>query len=407
MGRNKYFILVFLVALIWNAFFSLYKPFTGFDYIFYFFLILSVTFSNAMGVIAGYVRILFVLVIFIVAGNVLSPYSPSLVYSILGSLLTISPFLLFIVGFKRAFTYGDLSLFIDYIIKVILVMLIITYFESIFFRSGLASNYWISSRFFRSVGFSSSMSNLAISLCFGRFVQSKERKYIYYVAFFLLTIIFNMQMKSFIAGLLLVCIFIAFFSDINKFKKYRLLMSLCIGTSFVVIFTGFIDVLLYKLSVYTVSDATDNIARNALYDRCVEIANDFFPFGCGQGTFGSPITTFFDSKIYYDYNLSSIWGLAFKGNVNFKLDVYWSSIIGEIGYIGAFLYCCLFFYPLYFVWKMQAYKTNKGLFFIVFGTLFTVFVESFTLNLPGQIAWIVIYSCLNGIICRYIYNEYC
>lgn len=287
-------------------------------------------------------------------------------------------------------------------------MLFLTYFESIFFRSGLKGNYWVSSNFFRSVGFSSSISNLAISLSLGQFIQSRKRKYIYYALFFFLTIIFNMQMKSLIAGLMLVFIFILLFSDLEKAQKMKLIVMFSVGALFMVMVTGFLDVLLYKYSVYTVSDATDSIARNALYDRCIKIANDFFPFGCGQGTFGSPVTTFFNSRVYYDYHLSSIWGLAFNGNVNFKLDTYWSSIIGEIGYIGAILYFSLFFYPFYFLWRIGANKTDKGLFFIVLGTLFTVFIESFTLNLPSQIAWIVIYSCLNGIICRYIYNKsYC
>lgn len=78
-------------------------------------------------------------------------------------------------------------------------------------------------------------------------------------------------------------------------------------------------------------------ARPAMYIVGFKIANDFFPFGSGFGTFASSLSTESYSKIYGMYGISNVLGLV-EGDAVFAADVFWPCIYGQFGILGFSLY---------------------------------------------------------------------
>ena len=136
----------------------------------------------------------------------------------------------------------------------------------------------------------------------------------------------------------------------------------------------------------------------------MNISNDFFPLGSGQGTYGSIPVNIVYSQVYVDYNLSYVGGLGKDSEEDYKMDTHWASILGENGYLGTFLYLLLFFFPLRFLKKMKSGEiTHSSSFkFLLISSLLVISIESFVLSLPTRFCFMFIYAGLNAIICRYI-----
>lgn len=80
-------------------------------------------------------------------------------------------------------------------------------------------------------------------------------------------------------------------------------------------------------------------ARSALTATSFEIAGDCFPIGTGFGSFGSYMSRVFYSPVYYEYGLSSIYGLMnISGADSFVSDTFWPMVIGQTGYAGLLCY---------------------------------------------------------------------
>lgn len=95
--------------------------------------------------------------------------------------------------------------------------------------------------------------------------------------------------------------------------------------------------------MYGDESSIEDIARTALYYQGMNISNDFFPLGSGQGTYGSIPVNIVYSQVYVDYNLSYVGGLGKDSEEDYKMDTHWASILGENGYLGTFyIYCYSF-----------------------------------------------------------------
>lgn len=87
---------------------------------------------------------------------------------------------------------------------------------------------------------------------------------------------------------------------------------------------------------------SSGFARTELTKAAVQIANSYFPFGSGFGTYGSNITadSRYYSPLYFKYGLSAVYGLI-PGDVSFLSDVFWPIVIGQFGWAGLILYCVM------------------------------------------------------------------
>lgn len=81
----------------------------------------------------------------------------------------------------------------------------------------------------------------------------------------------------------------------------------------------------------------DDTARERLLQTSFMIAMDYFPIGTGFGTFASYFSGVNYSPVYYDYNISNVYGLQ-KGAAFYISDSFWPMIIGQFGIIGVILF---------------------------------------------------------------------
>lgn len=95
----------------------------------------------------------------------------------------------------------------------------------------------------------------------------------------------------------------------------------------------------YQIHNYLLNETS---VRYILNLTSLQIAKDHFPIGSGLATFGCEMSRVYYSDIYYQYNLSSIWGISpvYSYFIN---DNYWAMILGQFGFIG----CMLMIYVLY------------------------------------------------------------
>ena len=78
-------------------------------------------------------------------------------------------------------------------------------------------------------------------------------------------------------------------------------------------------------------------ARNVLTMNSLNIAKDNFPIGTGFGTYASWASGESYSNIYYDYNISTTWGIS-PDFYEFIADTFWPMIIGQFGVLGLGIY---------------------------------------------------------------------
>lgn len=83
----------------------------------------------------------------------------------------------------------------------------------------------------------------------------------------------------------------------------------------------------------------DGTARTELTRASVEIASDYFPFGTGFATFGSPSSAkgSYYSPVYQLYELDTVWGIT-QGDTRFLSDTFWPIVLGQFGVLGFAIY---------------------------------------------------------------------
>lgn len=77
-------------------------------------------------------------------------------------------------------------------------------------------------------------------------------------------------------------------------------------------------------------------ARPATYQVSLAILKDYFPFGSGLGSFATNAAAVHYSPLYYEYNLSTIWGLT-PDNPMFLADAFYP-VLAEYGIVGVFMF---------------------------------------------------------------------
>jgi len=143
-----------------------------------------------------------------------------------------------------------------------------------------------------------------------------------------------------------------------------------------------------RLVEYVGGDLGDTV-RTFTYVVAVKIANDFFPFGSGAGTYASlPSRDFYFSPLYDIYGLSSMHGAArhFSG---YLMDTFWPKILGEGGWIGLAIYAGMIFY----IFKRaigNLVARPDGLNVFCLCVLTTVMIKSFAASVMTQETFVIL-----------------
>jgi hypothetical protein len=132
-----------------------------------------------------------------------------------------------------------------------------------------------------------------------------------------------------------------------------------------------------------------------------------FPFGSGMGTFASIPSVKFYSETYYDYGINKSWGMGPNDTESqsafFLLDCYWAHILGELGFVGSFLFLSLWFYPAL---RAMAIARNtedpleQGLKFFIYAMTGVITVDGLGYYYAENPAFIIIHAGLMGMALR-------
>lgn len=385
----------------------------GTDYLFYLLIgILSVRTmvgNRRFAYPKGYIAILAVLLAVILFNSFISPYSPGLKYVGVATMVTAIPFCIFLLSYNIRFTKEEINAFIDRIIVVACAVAAFIYVENVLFNPPKLDSI-IASKVIM-IGFFASFCSQSIVLALARYHVTKRKRYIYAIIFLFLTILLLNQLKAIVGGVAAVVAYLFFMTSMKRVLKISILILGLAGFGAWTAVSG--SMMVEKVVKYSEQlsdeDASEGIARIALYVQSVEIAKDFFPLGTGQGTFGSIPVNIIYSDVYYDYELSGIWGLAPNDRVNFKMDTHWASILGEMGVLGLIVYVILLLYPAIALRRLGRLKDSppeaKALrFYVACGTA-VLMLESFVLALPNRSVFIILYAGLSAVILRILYTS--
>ncbi len=386
----------------------------GFDYLF-FMLVGLLCFKTMVGkrefsYPKYYLGLGVALLAVVLFNSLISPYSPGFVYIIIATVVTFLPFITFLLSYNVRFTKDEITSYIDKIIILAVLLGIFIYIENIVSDPHKIDSILSSDIFM--IGCYASLCSQSIILALSRYYVTKDKKYIYAIAFFVITILLLNQLKAVAgAGIALVA-YLIFMTRMREVTKAVILAAGVAVFAVWIYFSG--ALMIEKVTKYSEYFADEEsgagIARIVLYVEAVEMAKDFFPLGTGQGTFGSIPVNIIYSDVYYDYELSDIWGLSLDHEVNFRMDTHWASLLGEAGVLGLILYVLLFIYPILAVRRYtknhpDGSATVKSLMFYTSCGLPILMMESFVLALPNRFCFMLLYAGLNAMIVRNLYSE--
>lgn len=189
--------------------------------------------------------------------------------------------------------------------------------------------------------------SMAFSAAIVLYLFKRKNVYLLLSGGFLVSLLLASSMKE-LAVLLSVLILLmkVFSGQDSKFKKSG--RSLFVAALLLAPVLAFIfGSELAKLMSSRVSEYIfEENARAALYVASTQIANDYFPFGSGAGTFASqPSRSLYYSPIYYEYGVNFYYGASSEYS-SFLMDVGWPKFLAEAGWLGGGAYFLAYFMAL-------------------------------------------------------------
>ncbi len=169
------------------------------------------------------------------------------------------------------------------------------------------------------------------------------------------------------------------------FKKHRKLQLLDVG------------ILCVLGGVFAISQVMEYFnnpdwARNVLTMNSLNIAKDNFPIGTGFGTYASWASGESYSNIYYDYNISTTWGIS-PDFYEFIADTFWPMIIGQFGVLGLGIYI----YILLRIYKNIINNDNLDYYFgQILALLYLIILSIAEASFSGPI--VVVYMALIAVL---------
>lgn len=310
----------------------------------------------------------------------------------------------FILFSNLQFRKDDFFFLARIVVFTITLIGILSYLERIFIV-GEYKSYFLRgvSTVTKDSSFTAGLLNINIVLCLALYLVARRRIYVYIILFSIITIALFLFIKAFLSALIICFVFVRIY--FNSWSLKTVLYGLAVLFFSVLIFIG---KPLYneieKKAAFYFGEGYTKAPRNALYISSFKIARDYFPFGCGQGTFGSwPVGKTY-SRIYYDYHLDKVQGLSREDalgltNSQFVFDTHWSSVIGEMGFIAGLVDLWLWLLPAIICIRYLKRGNNeiRAIAFAVIMMTISIFIESVAAPFPNQLQFIMLYAGLGAI----------
>lgn len=334
------------------------------------------------------------------------------IYSIISFFYSIAPFFNLILGFFYTFffififllssnthiSHKSIIKIFQYILIYILLMSIPPFLQATLKGTSLRDNFGL----FRELGAFGAALNVAI-ICSLTLMIIKEKKIFLYLAFLLTFIVFLTILKKSIISSLIIWFFYIFYLTKSYYRIYLIFFIALIFLLFLIFAGNFLFTDIANNQSYLEGSGAEDHVRIGMYLASIKIAFDFFPFGSGFGTFASlsSITNWY-SDIYFQYGVAYIGANSPQDVAAQKytiLDTFWPHIIGELGFIGTFLYLSIWFFPLkkyLFIFKNTKSNFLKGISFFSILILIVITWEGFTLYTPEVPVFVFIHSGITG-----------
>ena len=111
-------------------------------------------------------------------------------------------------------------------------------------------------------------------------------------------------------------------------------------------------------------------ARGVMYITTGLVLLDYFPFGSGLASFGSPASSTFYSNLYYKYGLDNVYGLS-PDKPDFVSDAFYP-ILAEFGFVGV-VFFIIFIISLFRMIQKGSCRYNYRLSLII---ILSILIES-------------------------------
>jgi hypothetical protein len=195
------------------------------------------------------------------------------------------------------------------------------------------------------------------STAFGIIFMLLLYKYINRRRWFLITILLfgmiSLRVKFF--GFVLIAYVIFHFRHlIRRIPRRQIFVYL--GLFSLVLFFLFQDRI---MMFFSFEKANTGWSRGILTYKSIVIANDFFPFGTGFGTYAGVFSGIYYSWTYELYGLDRVYGLS-PDNPAFVADQFWPMVLGQFGWFGFLAYGLILYYFIMLFMKLfkQSKQTN-------------------------------------------------
>lgn len=201
------------------------------------------------------------------------------------------------------------------------------------------------------------------STAFVYFYFGKSERYrVHWLSLSFLLLILAIQRQE-LFSLLVSLFFCWLFFEPLKSKKNKFVMGACVITVISFFMLLNLSTITNYLSVEISNLGLDNVeyseaARVVLLRDSFFIASDYFPLGSGFGSFGGLGAFLANRDLYEDLFYNDYY--FYRENM-FLLDVGWSQVVAETGWIGFALYLCAIYNLLTYLKKQVAIGGDAGL----------------------------------------------
>lgn len=116
----------------------------------------------------------------------------------------------------------------------------------------------------------------------------------------------------------------------------------------------------------------------------------YFPIGAGFAAFGSPTAANYYSPLYTELGYENNWGMGPVENM-FLSDSFWPCILGQFGFFGLVLMCCVIFVFMKKAVKMLKRDKREGFvpFMIMLYLLISSFAETSFFNPTSMLLFLI------------------
>lgn len=261
---------------------------------------------------------------------------------------------------------------------------------------------------FREVGALAATLNVGTIMALVLYKAKNNKVYLIIALYFSIVVFITILKKSIITNAIVWIIFSLIFANKKYVVKLVFYYFLFVAILVPFVYSELQNNLISNLDYFNATGIEGHV-RIGMYNASFKIANDYFPFGSGMGTFASLPSIFNGySELYYKYNVDYIGSNSYNDVLNGAhtlFDTFWPHIIAELGYIGAILYIWLYSIPTVNSIKKLRLTSQiylRSLLFYIISVSIIVFLEGFTLFTPEVPSFIFFHACLTGICYSYV-----